>query len=39
MLRSGTSVGANSEEAQNAGTRKEFIRGFTIALQEARETN
>lgn len=38
IMRSGTSVGANIEEAQNAGTRKEFIRGFTIALKEARET-
>jgi four helix bundle protein len=39
IVRSGTSVGANVEEAQNAGSKKEFIRGMTIALKEARETN
>lgn len=38
IVRSGTSIGANVEEAQNAGSRKEFIRGMTIALKEARET-
>lgn len=38
IVRSGTSVGANVEEAQNAGSKKEFIRGMTIALKEARET-
>ncbi len=38
VVRSGTAVGANIEEAQNAGTKKEFIRGITIALKEARET-
>jgi len=38
VIRSGTSVGANIEEAQNAGTKKEFIRGLTISLKEARET-
>ncbi|MFC1727058.1 four helix bundle protein [Patescibacteria group bacterium] len=38
IVRSGTSVGANIEEAQSAGTKKEFIRGITIALKEARET-
>ena len=38
IVRSGTSVGANVEEAQNAGSKKEFIRGITIALKEARET-
>ena len=39
VLRSGTSVGANIEEAQNSGTKKEFIHIITIALKEARETN
>lgn len=39
IVRSGTSVGANVEEAQNAGSKKEFIRGITIALKEARETH
>lgn len=38
VIRSGTSVGANVEESQNSGTKKEFIHGFTIALKEARET-
>ena len=38
IIRSGTSVGANVEEAQNAGSKKEFIRGMTISLKEARET-
>lgn len=39
VLRSGTSVGANVEEAQNSGSKKEFIHSLTIALKEARETN
>jgi four helix bundle protein len=39
IVRSGTSVGANVEEAQNAGSKKEFIRSMTIALKEARETH
>lgn len=38
IVRSGTSVGANVEEAQNSSSRKEFIHGLTIALKEARET-
>lgn len=38
IIRSGTSVEANVEESQNAGSKKEFIRGMTIALKEARET-
>ena len=38
VIRSGTSVGANIEEAQNASTKKEFIHGMTISLREARET-
>jgi len=38
LIRSGTSVGANVEEAQNCGSKKEFIRSMTIALKEARET-
>ncbi len=39
IVRSGTSVGANVEQAQNAGSKKEFIRGITIALKEVRETH
>lgn len=38
VIRSGTSIGANIEEAQNASSTKEFIRSMTIALKEARET-
>lgn len=38
LVRSGTGIGANIEEAQNAGSKKEFIRGITISLKEARET-
>ncbi len=37
LIRSGTSIGANIEEAQNSGSKKEFVRGMTIALKEARE--
>lgn len=39
VLRSGTSIGANVEEAQDAATRKDFIKSMVIALKEARETN
>lgn len=39
ILRSGTSVGANVEEAQNSPTKKDFIKCITIALKEARETD
>jgi len=38
IVRSGTSIGANVEEAQNSASKKEFIHGMTIALKEARET-
>ena len=39
LLRSGTSVGANVEEAQAGQSRKDFINKMAIALKEARETN
>ncbi len=39
VLRSGTSVGANVEEAFGAGTRREFSYKLTIALKEAKETH
>jgi len=39
LIRSGTSVGANVEEAQDGLTKKEFIKSLSIALKEARETN
>jgi four helix bundle protein len=37
LLRSGTSVGANLEEAKAASTKREFLRGIEISLREARE--
>ncbi len=39
ILRSGTSVGANVEEAQAGQSRADFISKMSIALKEARETN
>lgn len=38
LARSGTSVGANVEEAQCAQSKAEFSRKMNIALSEARET-
>jgi four helix bundle protein len=38
VLRSGTSVGANLEEAQGAQSRADFIHKCSIACKEARET-
>jgi four helix bundle protein len=38
MLRSGTSVGANVQEADAAESRSDFIHKMGIALKEARET-
>jgi len=38
MLRSGTSVGANVQEADAAESRSDFIHKVSIALKEARET-
>jgi len=39
IARSGTSVGANVEEAQAAESRADFTSKMSIALKEARETN
>lgn len=39
ILRSGTSIGANSEEAVGAQSRKEFKSKLSIAYKEARETH
>lgn len=39
VLRSGTSIGANSEEAVAAQSKKDFISKFSISLKEARETH
>lgn len=38
ILRSGTSIGANITEAQNAPSTKDFINKLNISLKEARET-
>ena len=38
LLRSGTSIGANVEEALAASSRKDFQNKMTIASKEARET-
>ena len=39
VLRSGTSIGANVEEANQAQSKKDFIHKLAIALKEATETN
>ena len=39
LLRSGTSIGANVEEATAAQSRKDFLSKMSIASKEARETN
>ena len=39
LIRSGTSVGANIVEAQQAQRRADFISKLSIALKEASETN
>ncbi len=38
LLRSGTSIGANIEEASAASSKKDFINKMAIASKEARET-
>lgn len=38
LLRSGTSIGANVEEASAGQSRKDFLAKMTIASKEARET-
>jgi four helix bundle protein len=38
LMRSGTSVGANIEEAQGGLSKAEFIHSMNIAKKEARET-
>ena len=39
IVRSGTSIGANVEEAIAAQSRKDFISKMSISSKEARETN
>ena len=38
-MRSGTSIGANVEEAQAGQSRADFIAKYSIARKEARETH
>jgi len=38
LARSGTSIGANMEEADGASSKNDFINKVTIARKEARET-
>ncbi len=38
MLRCGTSIGANLEEARGGESRRDFISKCSIALKEARES-
>ena len=38
LIRSGTSIGANVEEAQDASSPKDFIQKLSISLREAKET-
>jgi four helix bundle protein len=39
LLRAGTSIGANAEEAKAAYTRREFACKYALVLREARETH
>ncbi|SFG95284.1 four helix bundle protein [Pontibacter chinhatensis] len=39
LVRSGTSIGANTEEAVAAQSKSDFIHKLHIALKEARETS
>ena len=39
LMRSGTSIGANVAESQQAQSRADFIAKLNIALKEAAETN
>jgi four helix bundle protein len=39
LMRSGTSIGANVEEAVAAESRRDFLHKMNLALKEARETH
>ncbi len=39
LLRSGTSIGANTEEAQGAQSRADLVHKSSVARKEARETH
>ncbi len=38
LLRSGTSIGANTRESKNAQSRMDFLNKLNVALKEADET-
>ena len=38
LLRSGTSIGANTRESRNAQSRQDFLNKLNVALREADET-
>ena len=39
LLRSGTSIGANTRESKNAQSRMDFLNKLNVALKEADETD
>ena len=39
LLKSGTSIGANSNEAQHAESKDDFIHKFKVAAKEMKETS
>ncbi|MBI1919216.1 four helix bundle protein [Candidatus Microgenomates bacterium] len=39
VIKAGTSVGANVEEAQDASSSRDFVQKLSISLREARETH
>jgi four helix bundle protein len=39
LVRAGTSIGANTEEAIGAQSKRDFLSKISIAYKEARETN
>ncbi|GAA5509145.1 four helix bundle protein [Novipirellula caenicola] len=39
LLRAGTSIGANVEEAQASESKRDFVHKYSIAVKEARETH
>ena len=39
LLRSGTSIGANTRESKNAQSKNDFLNKLSIALKEADETD
>jgi four helix bundle protein len=39
MIRSGTSIGANANEAQEGQTKPDFIAKMSVSRKEAREAN